>query len=613
MSRRYWIPVLVTLACLPDFPAEAQLLSDLAGLRHTYETQFLWADSLVSARQAEALRFLDLAERILALPGGMDTYRNRLLGEAGDLSDHLMVLDQEVEVATTMVRETRERLIPALESQAASLLRTAAGAEGSNREDMEARGRKLKAEAEALRKMQREVKAVGPLDSAEETLVALADVVAEEHERLQGQWIQQEELRLFLGTLRLFDEMSMPPSARAGGGDSQDPGCQPSACAIGGASPADVPVMHSRPEDPREGQGIGATTPESLARLHEMIAFHVEEDDISAGSLAQENPVVSREVVLGAGLMAFQGHGSTSSPSGPKVSTLLLWSRPLSGSIGFVLEPSVGARGLRDGSRTVSELAAEVRETVIGGVSDGRSRWFVSAWQKGRFLSKPLSPPGYLEPGRVETGVVGRFALPLDSRWQLEAEGGGDAVRYEPDDWRSLDRQGLSAAMGVGWYGALRSARLGLRASHQAFPHPLADWERGREDTQYSLEVSGSLDRTTLVRFSLVGAWNQSRIPAYDYRLGRAGLVLSFPWGKGSLQGYAAFAHQEYLNPGPEGARVAPSDQDSGSLVSLQYAYPLDSTRLILVRGGWSRSQTGFRSDFYDRFGISIDLTFRGR
>jgi hypothetical protein len=88
--------------------------------------------------------------------------------------------------------------------------------------------------------------------------------------------------------------------------------------------------------------------------------------------------------------------------------------------------------------------------------------------------------------------------------------------------------------------------------------------------------------------------------------------VLSAPWGRGSIQGYGAFAHQEYLNPGPEDARIAPSDQDSGAVLSLQYTRPLDAAHLLLVRSGWSRSQTGFRDDFYERFGISVHLAFRG-
>jgi len=151
-----------------------------------------------------------------------------------------------------------------------------------------------------------------------------------------------------------------------------------------------------------------------------------------------------------------------------------------------------------------------------------------------------------------------------------------------------------------------------MRGSHHGFPDSPTEWEERRVDTRLGAEANGSLEGKLLARLSLGGSWNQSRLPAYDFRLARAALTVSLPWGKGSFQGYAALAHQLYLNPGPEDARVAPSDQDSGSVLSLQHARPLDATRILLVRGGWSRSQTGFRNDFYERFGMSVHFSFRG-
>jgi hypothetical protein len=190
--------------------------------------------------------------------------------------------------------------------------------------------------------------------------------------------------------------------------------------------------------------------------------------------------------------------------------------------------------------------------------------------------------------------------------------GGADGARYEPKDWQVLDRQVLSAALGAAWRSATRSARLSLSASYHAFPHSRTDSERRREDARVGLELDGSVEGRGVVRYSAGGYWNQSRIPAYDFRMGRASLILSVPLGKGSMQGYAALAHQVYMNPGPREARVAPSDQDSGSVLSVQYTYPLNPIHQLSVRGGWSRSQTGFRDDFYERIEVGLDLSFRG-
>ena len=433
--------------------------------------------------------------------------------------------------------------------------------------------------------------------------------MAEEHEHLSILRTQQEELRLFLGDLRLFDETGMPPAGRSGGGGDQGPGCEPAACSITGSSPADVPLAHFQPED---ASGVTSMTPSSLARFHEQLVGHLGAEEPPEAVLARDDRVVTREVGLGVGFMGFHGEGNRSSALGPKAGTSLVFTWPLTGSTGLTVEPSVGGRTLRVESSLVTELAGEVRETLTGGFGGGRSRWQVTSWQKGRFLSKSLSSPGYLEPGRVEGGVVGRFSLPLGSRWEVNGESGVDGVRYEPEDWQVLDRHGLNGALGVGWRGMSRSGRVTVRASHHEFPSSLAEWEDRRKDTRLGVEMNGSLEGRWVLRLSVGGSWNQSRLAAYDFRSGRAALVLSAPMGKGSVQGYAALAHQVYLNPGPEGARVAPSDQDSGAILSLQYTRPLDATHMLLVRGGWLRSQTGFRDDFYERLGISVHLTFRG-
>jgi hypothetical protein len=367
-----------------------------------------------------------------------------------------------------------------------------------------------------------------------------------------------------------------------------------------------------QPDDLASGEGRTPLTPASLVNLYEKIADHTNMARSSGDSLTHDAMVVRRETVVGAGVMAFRGEARSSSALGPKTGTSLLFSWPLGGSVGLTVEPSVGGRALRLESSVFSELAGEVRETLTGRALGGSSSWQVTSWQKGRFLSEPLSTPAYLEPGRVEAGISGQVALPLHSKWQLEAQGGADGVRYEPPDWRVLDRQGLNAALGVAWRGASRTVKLTMLGSHHGFPHALAEWETRREDNRIGVEITGSLEGSSVVRVSLGGLWNRSAVEAYDFRSERAALILSAPWGRGSVQGYAALAHQVYSNPGPEEARVAPSDRDSGSVISIQYSRPLNATHTVIVRSGWSRSQTGFRDDFYERFETCLYLTFRG-
>jgi hypothetical protein len=51
------------------------------------------------------------------------------------------------------------------------------------------------------------------------------------------------------------------------------------------------------------------------------------------------------------------------------------------------------------------------------------------------------------------------------------------------------------------------------------------------------------------------------------------------------------------LNPGPEDARLAPSDQDTGSIVAVRFNRRLTESRALVVRAEWSRSESGFQRD----------------
>jgi hypothetical protein len=184
-------------------------------------------------------------------------------------------------------------------------------------------------------------------------------------------------------------------------------------------------------------------------------------------------------------------------------------------------------------------------------------------------------------------------------------------VRYGPAEWKALNRQGVSGSLGMAWRGQSGSARVSWRGSRHAFQQLSSPFQPRREDSRMGVEVDGSVEGTMVVRLSAGVSWNDSRLTAYDFRSGRAAVVVSAPWGHSSIQAYAALAHQTYLNPGAEGERVAPSDQDMGSVLALQLTRPLHGDRSLTLRGEWSRSETGFRNDFHQRFATSVHLSFR--
>jgi hypothetical protein len=625
--------VLVLLGCLAGSPVVAQTPSDLVVLRVSHATRADRLANLAASRDSAALRLVAVAEEIRVLPDGAGRHRRGLLVEAQELAEGIVSLDEDMAVALPAVRESRDRLARALEAGIGAHRDAARAADPGERPGLEARGRELEAELAGLRELVGPGEAPDPLPSAGPALWALARVVAEEHARLLDRHRLQDELRLFLGRLQLFDETGMPPSAGADGGGDPDAGCPITACPITGISPTDVSMAHFRPGDDRDGAAAGASdlTLASLATLQDRLAARAGPPGVAAEDflpedvpsedrpfradrlqgLAREARTVVREVGVGAGGMGFRGDGDGLWGLGPGIGASFLLSRPLGTGLQLTVEPTAGTRSVRADARTVAEVAGEVRETVTGAWRDGRLRWLAMAWQKGRYLSEPLPLPGYLEPGRLEAGLASRLAYPLHDGWDLVLGAGGDGVRYAAEERKVLDRQGLNASAGVAWYGESASGRVGLLASRHDFPRRLLLWER-RADTRVGAEAEAALEGRVVARVSAGLAWNDSRVPAYDFRAARAAIAVSVPWGSGAVQAYGALTHLAYRNAGPEDAGVALSDRDAGSILAVQLTRPLSATRALVFRADWSRSETGFRSDFYHRFGTSVLMTFRG-
>jgi hypothetical protein len=132
-----------------------------------------------------------------------------------------------------------------------------------------------------------------------------------------------------------------------------------------------------------------------------------------------------------------------------------------------------------------------------------------------------------------------------------------------------------------------------------------------RNDTRTELRFDWTASGALLVQVSGGVAWNSSSLPGFDFNSQRGALMLSLPLGSGSAQLYAAFARKSYENPGSSESRVAPSDQDTGSLVVLQLTRPLASGNVVRLRGEWSRSETGFRNVFFQRLGFTVLYSIR--
>lgn len=614
----FFRPLFALLIIASPSATLAQTTGEISALRFTYEMATARLQGLERDRNEAVRNLRTVAEQVVDQDRKREE-RTQLLGQVQQVVEHIAFLDQELEEVAPAAKEARDELSQALRSRMEMLREEAQAADPERREELEAEIKELGAELDRVGAVDLQAERVDPLAVAGAELTELGKIITREYARLRTITVLQDELRLFMGNLRLFDETSMLPSGQgAGGGDGEpDPGCPGSVCPLPGdaVAPADRPMEHFRPETGLVDEDAVdmQVTVASLARLQEQLAASVGMGVLPAGVPApEETSRVVRETVASAGLMSFRSEGESLTGMAPKISSSLLWVRDLDTGQRITVEPWLGARTARAGQRSHVELAAEIRETLAGVSETGSVRWQVMSWQKGRFLSDALPAPGYLEPGRLEGGVMGRMAVAVRPQWDLEVGSGGDLLRYDPEDWKVLDRQGVSASMGVVWRGGSNTARLLASGSYHGYSHRQSEDDPRRADTRIGMEADWSLEGPLVARFSAGLARNHSRLEAYDYNSGRAAVILSAPVGNGSLQGYGLMARQSYLDSGAVGQAALRSDQETGSVLALQYTQPLGLSRAVTFRAEWSRSETGIRDDFYHRFGTSVQFTFKG-
>jgi hypothetical protein len=606
MTKRIgWLVLL--LACVG--PAAAQGHGELAGLRSTYALQRPWAEGVRAQRAEVAERLRQLATRV-AETGGPGPTRTALLADAQATADRLAALNDEVAAAEAALAETRHRLTTALEARI-QRLRTAAtdtAATAQTRDSLRARARALEEERATLERRARAgARGQGGVWSGPAPeMVALAGVVAEEQRRLETLDGLRDELGVFVAGLRLFDETGMPPSARSGAGDEPGAGCPIASCPVSGFSPTDGWVPEhgtgSAPGSRRAGS-TAAVTAASLADLHRQLAGWVAGEGAGPVNAPER---WTRHLTVGVAAMGFRAGEGDREGLGPKAGASWVLTRALGGDLDLTVEPSLGVRAVRVGDAFV-EGAVEVRETLAR--AGAGTRWELGAWQKVRVVPEAFSPAEYLEPGRGEGGFVGRLVMPVGARWQAEVLATGDAVRYAPEAWRVLNRHGGGGGVGVARLGSTGSARLAARATHHRFPERASPLAPYRADTRFTVSLDGALEAGAVLRLSTAATWNRSRIAAYRYTAARAAVVAAVPWRAGSVQVYAGLSHQAY--PSGSAGTVA-RDDDTGSVVSLQYARPVGEGRLVTVRVGWMRSRTGLGDDFYQRLWAALQLGFRG-
>jgi len=144
---------------------------------------------------------------------------------------------------------------------------------------------------------------------------------------------------------------------------------------------------------------------------------------------------------------ALELEGNVSALAG-KASGSLLWTDRLGENLAVAIEPRGGLRAFLFQYTASEELVAEVTESLASTSVTHPVRWQLTAQQKGRLLSETPTLPAYLEPTRFETWLGGRLAVRMVGRWELEGQGTAGLVRYGPDEWKVLNRNGAEGSLG---------------------------------------------------------------------------------------------------------------------------------------------------------------------
>jgi hypothetical protein len=320
-------------------------------------------------------------------------------------------------------------------------------------------------------------------------------------------------------------------------------------------------------------------------------------------------PAQSLRSDLSAGpeLLFFEANSVSEGSFAARASGGLFWTTR-STSIVFAVEPRAGLRFLSFEEHTSSELIADLVASLGSNPRAGRLRWQVGVRGKLRDLSDPPQLPVYLEPGRGEGWADAVVGLPVGAGFTVEARGSAGLVRYTPAEWRVLDRKGALGALSVNHALGPGVARFTVAVGGEEYTDPLSF---NREDSRWGLRLDWATAETVFLQLEGGLAWGYSNIAGFDYRSQRAALLLSAPLGSSSVQVYSGIAFKKYTDPGPPDALVAPSDRDTGSFVIVQATQPLGSSTGLHLRGEWSRSETGFRDQYFQRLGFSALFSFR--
>lgn len=256
----------------------------------------------------------------------------------------------------------------------------------------------------------------------------------------------------------------------------------------------------------------------------------------------------------------------------------------------------------------------------------GRGTLVVAPTIDSRYIADRPPMPLYLPPGYNSGSILTNY-----SRGIAQGLAVFGRVTAEIKDYAAprvlqaldlLDRRSLTAAAGVGkvFYGAAETRDLtsvNLYGAYQRHSYP-KQGGNGLPRTDNGLQANGelSLDRREthgfLVTLSASATRNRSSSRRVDYNSARIESTATVELGEDTqLELDGLWAVKRYIHP--QEALVPGEEADNAASLNAEITRFLGEGVRAGIGGGWTRAETNFSGDYYQRLSVSFSLTVNPR
>ena len=237
---------------------------------------------------------------------------------------------------------------------------------------------------------------------------------------------------------------------------------------------------------------------------------------------------------------------------------------------------------------------------------------------RGRSVTDRTPMPLFLQPGyAIGSGSVNLVTrsiqgVTVDAEVQIE-RANYLAAEFLPQ-LDLLDRRGKGFELGARWGSAPSNLRVfgGMWWSEYEHQASYAPDDPFRRDRTVRAGADWSYFGATVVQIGVEGALNRSNSnrPEYDAVAVRALVSVPLP-SSTTLNAFAVLTGKSYVHD-TDFARLVPGEEaDNASQVYVQLVKPVAANLDGAVRVAWTRAETDIGSQYYRRFGLSVELNYR--